>query len=210
MSKIALCEASGLLSNLLSNLAGKNGDEWAEILRRTLRRQNPFQFPVQKFEPTYTITLHNRENADVLEEIEKRFGQLDRFTREYFDKRDWFHACEGRQDDIVILSGRQLGFENVVKLRHVYVRGEELGLRLCFDCMPVWALLQQSDKFRGKFVAFAMEPHNGYILGVGEPNFVSYGRGGTTVSKIEMGLHLVNGRISSDFSPDSLWAFQIS
>lgn len=40
--KPALCE-SGLLKTLLDNLGGKNTDEWHEILRRILRRENPFQ-----------------------------------------------------------------------------------------------------------------------------------------------------------------------
>jgi hypothetical protein len=40
---IALCDVSGLLKNLLDNLSGKNYAEWLEILRRALRRENPFQ-----------------------------------------------------------------------------------------------------------------------------------------------------------------------
>ncbi len=40
--KPALCE-SGLLKTLLDNLGGKNTAEWHEILRRALRRENPFQ-----------------------------------------------------------------------------------------------------------------------------------------------------------------------
>ena len=40
--KPALCE-SGLLKTLLDNLGGKNTVEWHEILRRALRRENPFQ-----------------------------------------------------------------------------------------------------------------------------------------------------------------------
>src|ERR1700733_4802694 len=38
----ALCE-SGLLKTLLDNLGGKKTKEWHEILRRALRRENPFQ-----------------------------------------------------------------------------------------------------------------------------------------------------------------------
>lgn len=40
--KPALCE-SGLLKTLFDNLGGKNTAEWHEILRRALRRENPFQ-----------------------------------------------------------------------------------------------------------------------------------------------------------------------
>jgi len=40
--KQALCE-SGLLKTLFDNLGGKNTAEWHEILRRALRRENPFQ-----------------------------------------------------------------------------------------------------------------------------------------------------------------------
>ena len=40
--KPALCE-SGLLKTLLDNLGGKSTAEWHEILRRALRRENPFQ-----------------------------------------------------------------------------------------------------------------------------------------------------------------------
>ena len=40
--KPALCE-SGLLKTLLDNLGGKHTVEWHEILRRALRRENPFQ-----------------------------------------------------------------------------------------------------------------------------------------------------------------------
>lgn len=43
MKKLALCDASGLLKNLFDNLSGRNDAEWLEILRHTLRRENPFQ-----------------------------------------------------------------------------------------------------------------------------------------------------------------------
>ena len=42
--KPALCE-SGLLKTLIDNLGGKHSAEWHEILRRMLRRENPFQDP---------------------------------------------------------------------------------------------------------------------------------------------------------------------
>lgn len=54
--KPALCE-SGLLKTLLDNLGGKNSTEWHEILRRALRRENPFQDPSITYAIRLTLSL---------------------------------------------------------------------------------------------------------------------------------------------------------
>jgi hypothetical protein len=201
MSKIALCEVNGLLSNLLSNLSGKNGDEWTEILRRTLRRQNPFSLPFKKWEPNFTISTYRHE--DVLGEVEKRFG-LDKDIREMFGDR--LNAAEGHTIDVVVLSVQQLGFDDVVKLRHVYVRAEEFGLKVCWGGVPVWALLQQREVFKDKFVHFAMEPIDGEVLGVGKLNgkeAVGENYGDTLT------LYPMKGTLDTTCAPHHLWAFEL-
>lgn len=210
MEQVALCEVSGLLSNLLANLAGKNGKEWAEILRRVVRRQEVFGLPRISFQPEFEVILNHRSDLAVLDEIERQFG-LDRYVREhFFDKPDWFRGAPNRLEPIVITSGRAMGFsQDVVRLRHIYVRGEELGLELCRKGAPVWALLQNGERFRGRYVRFATEPYKGHILGVGEPNFTSVSQGGTSTSKIGLGLHMADGGISAEFSSDALWAFRM-
>ncbi len=191
MSKIALCDVSGLLSNLLSNLSGKNGDEWAEILRRTLRRQNPFALPFMKFKPTFR--LETQEHPDVLGEIEKRFGLYPE-TREVLKN---YAAREPHTYDVVLLTARQLGFDDVVKLRHVYVRAEELGLHIFRNAdAAVWTFILKLKELEDRATYFAMEPINGEILLIGKLN--------STVDILPS-----RGMLNTSCDPDQLWAFEL-
>lgn len=42
MSRVALCDARGPLTDLIEKLSGEDGSEWLRILNAALRKQNPF------------------------------------------------------------------------------------------------------------------------------------------------------------------------
>ena len=46
MAKLALCEVSELIKQVLDCLSGENGEEWAASLRRFLRKENPWPLQV--------------------------------------------------------------------------------------------------------------------------------------------------------------------
>lgn len=54
MSRLALCNVRGPLTDLLEKLSGEDGDQWLRALNKMLRRENPWEpkiFPINRDQP---------------------------------------------------------------------------------------------------------------------------------------------------------------
>ena len=197
----ALCRAGGLLKNLIDNLDGENGQEWLEVLRRTLRRQNAFEIPHISFEPAFSVDMEDYEDDQVIDELKSR-SRLFVGVEEYFRERDrkWFHFG-GRPfaQQIVITTPERLGVQPQVGrasfLPNLWVRAEEYGLKPCYDSTAPLAVLQRPKWFSGKQVYFASSPVKGKMWYVD----------GKVKDKVH--LHTCPASFRTEVWPDELWAF---
>ena len=57
MSRLALCDACGPLSDLLQKLSGEKGEEWNGALKKMLRRENPWVRSVYQIVVDYSRPL---------------------------------------------------------------------------------------------------------------------------------------------------------
>jgi hypothetical protein len=199
----ALCHSGGLLKNIIEVLDGKNGEEWREILRRTMRRQNAFDLPQLTFEPTFRIYMEHRDDEDMFTYLGQHHSIFG-YDHDYFRQRksgEWFsYGAVPFMHNVVIVTPRQLWLQPTIgaatHLANLWVRAEEYGLKPCFDSIGPLALYFESGWFVGKRVYFAGAPYNGRMWSIDG-----------TASKLR--LTTCSASLDEEVFLDELWAFRL-
>jgi hypothetical protein len=196
----ALCQAGGLLKHLIDNLDGKNGEEWLEILRRALRRQNPFELPQPDFDTAFVLEMRSRNFDEVFAQLRTHlFGISDRYLRASGGEGIFFGGIPFDQH-IVLVTPAQLGVRtlmgNASDLAHLWVRAEEFGLKPCLPATAPLAVLQHPDWFASReYVYFASRPF--------EDEKVWY----THKHNGKVTLDTCPAALDTEVFPDEQWAF---
>lgn len=158
MSRLALYDVSGLLTDLLQKLSGEDGEAWKESLRKMLRKE---------FEVWKTI----KRNPDF--KTSKNF--LDVLSGKEFRIFDWAKNIMSKDDfknslkdnlkqgyDLFLLTTSQLtGKTENGTTQEVFTGAERLGFQKC----PAWIgpqlRLIYKDQPNGEWIRIGMEPITG-------------------------------------------------
>lgn len=128
MSKVALCDVRGPLTDLIEKLSGDEGSEWLHILNASLRKQNPFSAPTFPIFKTITLGLHKSPKAyrKALESAGFRIGD---YASQILNKIEI--SKTNTEVNLVLVTVAELGFKDGARRDAIYARALELGLQLC-------------------------------------------------------------------------------
>ncbi len=157
MARIALCDASGPLTDLLQKLSGESGDLHLSILNKMLRGEL-----TSAVKRTYSIwkkiKLGTHQDAKSLkEDIEKNGFTVNEYAAVIMTKPMFTLATEETMVNLVNVSASDLGFTKKAPLRDIYLRAIELGLKLCPAEVGPQLRLQYPDQPNDQWVYVAME-----------------------------------------------------
>ncbi len=185
MARIALCDASGPLTDLLQKLSGDNGDAHLSILNKMLRGELvengthavPAPAAPREFAVWKTITLGTHKDAKSLKkDLERNGFRVSDWSADIMTKPAFTLASEETKIDLVNVSVGELGFTKATPLRDIYARAIELGLKLCPAETGPQLRRQHADQPNGEWLRVAMEAitaSDGYprIFHVAHDNF---------------------------------------
>lgn len=152
MARIALCDASGPLTDLLQKLSGDNGGAWLQNLNRMLRT---VAFPIWK-----TIALGTGlKTADEFRGALNSNGfRIDGWGNDILGRPAFKASKTEIQVDLVNVSVAELGFKDGATRADIYKQALELGLELCPNEVGPQLRLQYKDQPKGEWLLIAMEP----------------------------------------------------
>jgi len=164
MARIALCDASGPLTDLLQKLSGENGDAYLSTLNKMLRGeltengQQPAPITKREFVVWKTITLGTHKDAKSLKkQVEKDGFRVSDWAADIMGKPAFTLATGETSVDLVNVSVGELGFTKATPLRDIYARAIELGLQLCPAEVGPQLRRQYADQPNGEWLRVAME-----------------------------------------------------
>ena len=131
MSRLALCDTSGPLTDLLQKMSGEGGEQWLLGLTRFLRKENPW-------EPWRTIVLGEfRSSEDFLEAFQREGLYASDWAKDIMSKLEFVASFSEENDeetDLVDYSTAELVGDNEFTTEEVFAGETRLGL---LDC-PAW------------------------------------------------------------------------
>lgn len=155
MTRIALSDASGPLTDLLQKLSGENGAAWLRNLNKFLRGE----LMAKPVFPTWrTIRIGNYSSMEELSKTLRSKHLLNRWSWVIGFLKKIAVASTEAEIELVNVSGRDLGFEAAVSRSKIYHRAKDLGL----DCVPAEVApqlrLQHPDQLHFEELFIAMQP----------------------------------------------------
>jgi hypothetical protein len=125
-AKLALCEVSGLLADLMSKLSGNEGAQWRDALKMFLRRQNPWTKKGRNLlESDYTVFL--QRNISVSRRLAKSGLRSDMALQLHLAQLG--NTKKASSHRILVQTASGLGAEGPTTLRDVLQLAAESGLR---------------------------------------------------------------------------------
>jgi hypothetical protein len=166
MARIALCDASGPLIDLLQKLSGDNGDAWLQNLNKFNRGElvenchqsvttsaTPREFAIWK-----TITLGVQKDVKALKKALEKYGfKVGDYAADIMTKPTFAVATEEEKIDLVKVSVAELGLTATTPLRDIYARAFEVGLKLCPNEVGPRLRIEYTDQPYGEWLRVAME-----------------------------------------------------
>lgn len=209
MLGISLQEILGPIQDFLEKLGGRKGRQWLIAFKRFLRKENPwadgimFETDILSFKPEKEI--HGEEVRQWL-----RVFQSDPSVAEYFKLLDPSKSFMNKalsmigRIDIVLLSVKDLGFENEASLEEIYKKAKEHGFKLCSKeiCLYFCRDRQKYDWPDG--VIIASEP-----IGPEKVLFEVADERDLVGKKTEVGLRVQNGSMFGIWGKGTLFAFEV-
>lgn len=155
MARVALCDVSGLLKDVLDKLSGEDGGRWGEAFKRTLRKENPW--PTSSFPIFRTIQIGTHSFIGSLRrKIEKNGHSIDCLGNDILDRITL--APTRTTLNLVVVSNADLGFPSGAKLEDTCVRAKERGLDYCPAETGPQLRYQYSDQPMGESLFIVMDP----------------------------------------------------
>lgn len=152
MSRIALCDASGPLTDLLQKLSGDNGDAWLQTFNRMLR--------TGAFQTLKTIKLGTELKTadDFCNAIKCAIMKIGNWGNDILGKPVFTTSNTEMELDLVNISVAELGFKDGATRKEIYERAIQFGLELCPAEVGPQLRLQYKDQPKGERLIIAMEP----------------------------------------------------
>lgn len=149
MARIALCEVSGLLTDLFQKLNGANGAAWLRKLKEILR-EGPFI-------TWKTVEIGRvRSSSSIIDLLWWASVHVSIGTREILDTL----KLEGQPRDLnlTMVAVSDLGFERGGEFKEIIRKALGLGLQLCPAETAPCLRLGYRDQPRGEHLLVGMEP----------------------------------------------------
>lgn len=162
-NRLALCDVSGPLIDLIQKLSGENGEEWQNAITKMLRKVNPWEAPRTTTDfplPVWkTLRLGTLRKPDLYHKLMSVCAAADwSDVKDIFSFGEFWVCHEERDVDLVKLSVSQLDICGAPLLENIYKRARELGLELCLPEVAPQILLQWWHLLEGKYCVVAMNP----------------------------------------------------
>lgn len=163
-NRIALCDISGPLTDLLQKLSGENGDKWQQGLTKFLRKENPWEnVAAPELNVWKTIKLGTGlKTADDFSRALKENGcKIGNWAKDIFNKPEFPEFTVAPQEtevDLVVVSVAELGFKEGTTRQNICKRAHELGLALCLAEVGPQLRLQYQDQPKNEWILVAMDP----------------------------------------------------
>jgi len=171
MTRLALCDVSGPLTDLFQKLSGEDGEQWLRALNKMLRKENPWEaFPTWK-----TIKLGTGpKTADDFRKslaLAASGNRVSDWANDLLGKPEFANSVSEKEVevDLVVLTTAQLTSKaNGGTTAEVFAGAERLGLKKCSAEVGPRLRLQYQDQPLGEWLLIGMEPirHSDGRLGV--------------------------------------------
>lgn len=160
-NRLALCDVSGPLTDLLQKLSGENGEEWQRGLTKFLRKENPWEpvtVPELKVFKTIKLGTGLKAADDFSRALVENGYQASPWAKDIMGRPDFTVAPHEIEVDLVVVSVGELGFKEGATRRDIYKRAQELGLAPCPSEVGPQLRLQYKDQPMDEWLLIAMEP----------------------------------------------------
>lgn len=168
-TRIALCDASGPLTDLLQKLSGEEGEQWLRDLGKFLRKQNPWEAP-RDWAVWLTLKLGiDPKTADAIcADLKAAECFVSDWAKDLLGKKAFVDSFASEEMDVelVVASVADLGFKNGATRKDIYERAQDLGLDLCPAEVGPALRKAYKDQPKGEWLLIAMEPiagSNGFL-----------------------------------------------
>ena len=151
----------GVVHDLMEKLAGKNGTEWFEALKKFLRKENPWAVTIREWKVWKTIKLGTglKTMDQFLKAMEAYGYKVSDWAKDLL-KRAKFLASVALKEieaDLVIVTVAELGFKDGATFKEICDKAIELGLLLCPAEVGPQLRLQYQNQPIGEWLYIAME-----------------------------------------------------
>ncbi len=157
MTRVSFPVVEGLLDNLREKLEGKDNREWVERVKIILMSDYVRTPPSLRRIWNVTLGLH-KSPAEYRKAFKSASLGIERYASEIFDK---IKVAKTITDiELVMISGRELGFTRRVYLDSILHRAQDLGLKLCPAEVGPAFVLDYKNQLRSEddwFLLVAME-----------------------------------------------------
>ena len=155
-TRIALCDVSGPLTDLIQKLSGEDGASWSRALNKMLRKENPWDMAaVWK-----TITLGAYKTPAAYRKALTAAGhKIGSWGDEILGRITC--AKQETEVDLVALSVGDLGFKDGAYYKDICAKAIEMGLELCPAEVGPALRLAYNDQPRGEWLRIAMDAITG-------------------------------------------------
>ena len=156
-TRIALCDASGPLTDLLQKLAGERGEYWVRKLKKMLRDEE-MDLSVSDFKVWRTLTLGNR-SLKFFQELSRNGSMNVRVSEqaEMILLHPQFTVSSTKKViKLACLHWVELGFKRPPTYGEIHKRALHIGFALCPPEVGPQAAIQYQDLPKGSEIYIAM------------------------------------------------------
>jgi len=159
MSRLALCDVSGPLTDLLQKLSGEDGEQWMRATKKMLRRENPWEgLSIWK---TIKLGTGLKTADDFRRSLKDNGNCIGGWANDLLGKSEFENSVskEEAEVDLVIFTTAQLtGKANGGTTAEVFAGAERLGLKKCSAEVGPQLRRQNADQPNGERLLIGMEP----------------------------------------------------
>lgn len=156
MSRLALCDASGPLTDILQKLSGEDGEQWMRALNKMLRKENPWEEPV--IFKTIKLGTGLKPAHDFRNDFKGNNLNVSDYAYSMLENSAFATASSETEVDLVVVSVGELGFRNGARRDQIYGRAKEFGLELCPAEVGPQLRRQYADQPLNEWLLIGMEP----------------------------------------------------
>lgn len=157
MTRLALCDISGPLTDLVQKLSGEDGGQWLRALNKMLRKENPWeQLHIWK---TIKLGTGLKTADDFRKSLKDGGNRIGDWANDLLGKPEFTNSVskEEVEVDLVILTTAQLTGKNSGTTAEVFAGAERLGLKKCPAEVGPQLRLQYKDQPLNEWLLIGME-----------------------------------------------------
>ena len=145
MSRLALCDVSGPLTDLLQKLSGEDGEQWMRALNKMLRKENPQE--ESAIWKTVKLGTGPKTAKDFRKALKAGGNKIGDWADYLLGKPEFRNSvsAEEKEVDLVVFTTAQLTGKNNGTTAEVFAGAERLGLQKCSAEVGPQLRLQYND-----------------------------------------------------------------